>query len=149
MTEPETPPPAPARPRSRRRLLFAGTFLLLCALYYSQWSTQPLRLADGREFAVLNFDRHVSFRVRPDGARDTVRYFWVRYYANASGAAGMVRDAKDLATALFPVAEQNGFNRLQLDQSRPVFLRHFPLAIISHSVRFERDSTGRWHEASF
>jgi hypothetical protein len=148
MTEPETLAP-PARPRARRYLLFAGSFLLLCALYYSQWSTEPLRLADGREFAVLNFDRHVSFRIGPDGTRDTVRYFWVRYYANASGVAGMVQEAKGLAPALFPIAEQNGFNRLQLDPSRPVFLRHFPVATMSQSVRFQRDSAGRWREAGF
>lgn len=139
----------PARPRRRGRLLLASVVVLVCVLYYSQWSTESLRLNDGREFAVLNFDRHVSFRVGPGNVRDTVRYFWVRYYANTREPDALVSEARELAPALFPIAQQQGFNRLQLDPSRPIFLRHFPLAIVSRSVRFERNAFGEWHEASF
>jgi hypothetical protein len=120
--------------------------IVLGVLYYRGWSTQPLNLRDGRSFDVLNYDRHTSYMLSPDGARHTEHYFWVRYYANTTGLDSVRAEARLLAPVLFPIADSLGYSRLKLEPSRPLFLRQFPLAVFSLTLEFARDSGGPWHE---
>ena len=115
-------------------------------LYYRGWSTQPLTLTDGRRFDVLNFDRHVSYTLSADGTRHTEHSFWVRYYANTADLDSLQAEARHLAPVLFPIADSLGYSHLKLEPSRPVFLRHFPLAVFSFTLNFVRDSSGVWRE---
>lgn len=144
-----SPPAAGKRFRKGRRIGFMGSIFVLITLatmHARGWATQPLQLTDGRVFQVLNFDRHVSVTLSPDGTRETEHMFWVRYYANTKDAEGMLAEAKSLAPTLFPIADSLGYSILRLTPSKPIFTRLLPLGVISREVRFERDSTGAWSE---
>jgi hypothetical protein len=123
-----------------------AAMLVLGTLYSRAWSSEPLALADGRAFDVLNFNRHVSYIVELDGSRRTEHLFWVRYWANTEGTDAMRVEARQLAPALFPIAEQLGYGILKLEPADPLLLRRFPLVIWSTPLRYERDSTGTWRE---
>jgi hypothetical protein len=128
------------------RWALATLALVFGTLYYRGWSTQPLTLRDGRRFDVLNFDRHVSYTLSANGTRHTEHSFWVRYYANTTDLDSLRAEARHLAPALFPIADSLGYAHLKLEPSRPVFLRHFPLAVLSLTMDFVRDSSGAWQE---
>ena len=119
---------------------------VLAALHSRGWATQPLVLADGRTFDVLNFDRHTSIMLSMDGTRETEEMLWVRYYASSSDADAMVAEAKTLAPALFPIADRLGLDILRLSPSRPIFVELLPFGVFSSDVRFERNSAGVWRE---
>ena len=123
-----------------------GLVGLAAVLYYRGWSTQPLELADGRTFQVLNFDRHVSYMLERSGQTTTDRYFWVRYYSSSSDQTTMLAEARTLAPALWPIADSLGFQALVLQPSYPVLFRHFPLAVVSWALRYESTSGRGWHE---
>ena len=124
----------------------AGLVGLGAILYYRGWSTQPLQLRDGRTFQVLNFDRHVSYAVAPDGHTSASRYFWVRYYSSTSDQAAMLAEARTIAPALWPIADSLGFQALVLQPSYPLLFRHFPLAVVSWTLRYEAAPGRGWHE---
>jgi hypothetical protein len=139
------------RRRIDRQLWVIG---ILCAvglamyLYARAWSTHAWRLADGRSFQVLNWDRDLSIALDPAGAKvGTDSYFWVRYYASSRNRDSMLVEARGLAPLLYPIADSLGFQSLHLDPSYPVGSRTFPLAVISWHLRFKRDRAGRWKEA--
>ena len=137
---------APAR-RPRKWLLIVGLAAVVLAVIHSRgWATQPLVLADGRVFDVLNFDRHLSVMFSPNGARTTEEMFWVRYYATSSDPDAMLEEARRLAPALFPISDSLGLRILRLSPSRPILIRLFPLGVFSREVRFQKDSTGTWLE---
>jgi hypothetical protein len=138
-------PTSSARHWRRWRWPVLVALALLAFLYYRGWSTELLSFSDGRSFDVLNYDRHVSYTILRDGSRTSERMFWVRYYSNVDGEASL-DEARQLAPNLFPVAESLGYTILRLDPSHPLFRRHFPLAVLSYRLRFERDTSGHWHE---
>ena len=152
MSEDSTPVAStvvPARARRRRWPWFLAAGVVALAFLYSRgWATQPLVLADGRRFDVLNFDRHLSIVVQPDGSRTSERMLWVRYWSDADEFAAMRAEARSIAPALFPVAERLGYSTVKLDPSRPVLARRFPLALTSVAVRFDRDARGAWQETT-
>ena len=137
------------RPRRRRwPWVIVAVALGLGVLYGRGWTTQPLILADGRRFEVLNFDRHLSILVHPDGSRSSERMLWVRYWSEGTDRASMQAEARSIAPALYPLAERLGYSTVKMDPSRPVLVRRFPLALTSVMVRFDRDSSGAWRETS-
>jgi hypothetical protein len=120
--------------------------VVLAFLHHRGWSTEPMRLADGREFRVLNFDRNVSYMVDAKGRWSADRYFWVRYYAHSSDRERMRDEARSIAPALFPVADSLGFQALKVEPARPLLLEVFPVEVWSVSVRFVRGPSGAWTE---
>ena len=144
---------APATSRTRRssrRLRPVGlavVAIVTAAYFYSRgWSTQLLRLPDGRTYDVLNWDRHVSIVIEPDGGRTTEHYFWVRYYSGTRDLDAMRREARDIAPFIGHFADSLGYRTLQLDPAYPLLFRHFPIVVFSTPMRFVRDSTGQWQE---
>src|SRR5262245_51832256 len=119
-----------ARPRGSLRLwLGLFTLFVAAALYARAWSTQSLVLRDGRTFAVLNFDRHVTIQIGPDGSREAEHYFWVRYYSHSRSTDGMLEEARALAPVLSPMADSLGYTLMQLSPSRPLLSQTFPLGV--------------------
>lgn len=115
-------------------------------LYWRGWKTQLLRLPDGRTYDVLNWDRHVSLILEPDGRRSAEHYFWVRYYSDTRDLNAMRREASDIAPFIWHFADSLGYRTLQIDPAYPLLFRHFPIAVFSTPIRFVRDSTGHWQE---
>lgn len=146
ISAPITDPSPPKRRRRRWPWVVGAGLLILCVLHVRGWSTQPLTLADGRRFDVLNFDRHVSYGLQSDGRRTERRYFWVRYYATSSDSEAMLAEARSLAPALYPIADSLGFELMQLSPSHPILVRWFPLGVVSTNIEFARDSSGAWSE---
>jgi hypothetical protein len=143
-------PATSRRRRSSRRWRWVGLAVLVivtAAYSYSRgWKTQLLRLPDGRTYEVLNWDRHVSLILEPDGRRSAEHNFWMRYYSNAKGIDAMRREARDIAPFICHYADSLGYRTLQIDPAYPLLFRHFPIAVFSTPMRFVRDSAGHWQE---
>jgi hypothetical protein len=130
-----------------RWVVLALLAIVTAAYLYSRgWRTQLLRLPDGRTYDVLNWDRHTSINVGPDGGRTTEQYFWVRYYSSTRDISAMRREASDIAPFIYHFVDSLGYRTLQIDPAYPLLFRHFPIAVLSTSMRFVRDSTGQWQE---
>jgi hypothetical protein len=137
--------------RQIRRKYWVGaaliaTVALLLHLYSAGWSTQRLTLRDGRSYDVLNWDRHISYSVAPDGRRSAEQYFWVRYYSRFRQPAQMLQEARGLLLVVSPVAESAGYAMVKIEPSYPSLSERFPVAVHSWSVTFARDSVGLWRE---
>ena len=147
-SEPTTPAvPGRSIRRVARWLIPLG--LLLAIGYLLHMPTQELRLSDGRRFAVLQVDRNTQIRLDPSGVQlGTEQRLLVKYYSEEHDVTAMLAEARDLAPSLFRVADSLGLATLLVKPSRPLFLRAFPLAVISYDVRFVRDSTGQWREST-
>lgn len=126
---------------------FAFIVVVVAIVHSRLWATQPLRLPDGRSFAVLDFEPHTSVSLAPDGTQTTEEMFWVRYYANyPEDSAAVIAEARNLAPALYAIADGLYLDIMRLSPSRPIFVRAFPLGVASRELRFERDSLGGWYE---
>lgn len=137
--------------RWRSSLLRSIPILCVLALliaYYRSWSTEPMVLPNGQEFAVLKFDRHTSYVVASDGATAKDEFLWVRYYANGPDASRDTLEARALAPEIYRLADSLQLATIELQPTRPLLARHFPLIVSSWMLRFTRDSSGNWGEVS-
>jgi hypothetical protein len=127
-------------------MIAAGAVLLLAA-YFLHTSTKPLTLSDGRRFDVLQYDRNTLALYDPKtGQWDREQRLLVKYYSNSRDRDSMLVEARALAPALFRIADSLGLRVLFLEPAKPLFLRSYPLLIITWHVRFVHDSSGVWEE---
>ena len=139
-----------ARRFGRRARVIVVAFAVLCAIGLCMpRKSQPAywRLADGRKFQILNWDRHtqitMSSAVVPESAS---YYFWVRYITSTHDPDSMATEARELAPLLYRIADSLGFSKLHLDPTYRVSSGVLPNETFSLNLVFERGADGRWIE---
>ena len=87
--------------------------------------------------------RNVIYDMPSKAHRDETALL-LKYYTRWNTFDEAAHEAEYIAPALFATADCLGVDVLRLQPSDPVLVRAFPLAVVSWTVNFRRDSAGVW-----
>ena len=115
--------------------------LVMCAGLASGCATpgEPLNLADGRSFEVLELKHETN----PNSEFHAAGRLRVRYVTIMKDSAALAAEAKAIAGAVTHFALRPGDSLIVVEAARPLVARSVPLYRYGHSA-FRLDSDSKW-----